>query len=61
VAADLNGHDEAWLRAAYAREHAFIETILDETQALHCHALLRDFFAVSVTSASEVVIWWELG
>lgn len=61
VAAELSSHDEASLRAAYAREQAFIATVLDEPAALHCHALLRDFFAVAATSASEVVIWWELG
>ena len=61
VAEELSGHDEAWLRAAYAREHAFIGTILDEVQVLPCHALLRDFFVASVATASEVLIWWELG
>ena len=61
IAAELDGRNEAWLRAEYRREQAYLGEALDEDAVIECDALLRAFFHAAVVSASEVVIGWELG
>jgi hypothetical protein len=47
------------VRAEYAREEAYLDSVLDEDGAVECYALLQRFFAAAAASSSDVVVWWE--
>jgi hypothetical protein len=56
IARELETHDEAWLRAAYAREREHVGGVLPENDVVECHALLRRFFTAAT---GDVSISWE--
>jgi hypothetical protein len=59
VAQELRDHDQAWARAAYAREREHIEELLGEDEVVEDCELLRDFFVSAAASGSDVVVGWE--
>jgi hypothetical protein len=59
IALELEHHEEAELRAAFARERQHVGSVLDEKAAVECFQLLRDFFASAAKAGHDVTIGWE--